>query len=126
MNFRAHFLLLIEGASELTEKCYSVLLGRGIICEVKGHTFRHKPHPTHTMRTCVAEQHREEDESVRGPQQHHGQVHAEVEDLEDLGLGQSQDQDASKLSQSDPTEHLREEEPWFSSILVLSIPCSQK
>ena len=56
--------------------------------------------------TYVAEQHGQEDESVRGPQQHHGQVHAEVEDLEDLRLGQRQDEDASELSQRDPAEHL--------------------
>ena len=56
--------------------------------------------------TCVAEQDGEEDEAMGGSQQHHGQVHAEVEDLEDLGLGQGQDQDAPKLGQGDPTEHL--------------------
>jgi len=44
---------------------------------------------------------------VRGAQQHHGQVHAEVEDLEDLGLGQRQDEDAPELGQRDATEHLQ-------------------
>ena len=60
-----------------------------------------------TPLTYVAEQHWQEDESVRGAQQHEGQVHAEVEDLEDLRLGHRQDEDASVLSQRDPTEHLR-------------------
>lgn len=34
--------------------------------------------------TDIAEQHREEDEPVSSPQQHDGQVHPEVENLEDL------------------------------------------
>lgn len=42
-----------------------------------------------------------------GAQQHDGQVHAEVEHLEDLRLRQGQDQDASELGQRDATEHLR-------------------
>lgn len=40
-----------------------------------------------TLLTYITEQYREEDETVRGPQQHYGQVHPKVEDLEDLGLG---------------------------------------
>ena len=56
--------------------------------------------------TYIAEQHRQEDESMRGPQQHYGQVHAEVEDLEDLRLGQGQNEDATKLGQCDPAENL--------------------
>ncbi len=47
--------------------------------------------------TDITEQHGEEDEAVRGPQQHYGQVHPEVEDLEDLRFGKCQDKDSSKL-----------------------------
>lgn len=43
---------------------------------------------------------------MRGSQQHDRQVHAEVEHLEDLRLGQGQDQDAAKLGQCDAAEHL--------------------
>lgn len=44
-----------------------------------------------------------------GPQQHDGQIHPEVEDLEDLRLGKGQDEDSSKLCQRDPTENLRQD-----------------
>jgi len=50
-----------------------------------------------TSLTDITEQHGEEDEAVRRPQQHDGQEHPKVEDLEDLRLGKSQDQDPSKL-----------------------------
>lgn len=44
-----------------------------------------------TLLTDITEQYREEDEAVCGPQQHYGQVHSKVEDLEDLRLGKRQD-----------------------------------
>lgn len=44
-----------------------------------------------TLLTDITEQHREEDEAVCGTEQHYGQVHPEVEDLEDLRLGKCQD-----------------------------------
>lgn len=44
---------------------------------------------------------------MSGPQQHDGQEHPKVENLEDLGLGKRQDEDASELCQRDSTEHLR-------------------
>lgn len=44
-----------------------------------------------TLLTDITEQYREEDEAVCGPQQHYGQVHPKVEDLEDLRLGKRQD-----------------------------------
>lgn len=47
--------------------------------------------------TDITEHHGEEDESVSGPQQHDGQEHPKVENLEDLGLGKRQDEDASEL-----------------------------
>ena len=50
-----------------------------------------------TLLTDITEQYREEDEAVSRPQQHYGQVHPEVEDLEDLRLGKRQDEDTSKL-----------------------------
>lgn len=34
--------------------------------------------------TDITEQHREEDEAVRRPQQHYGQIHPKIKDLEDL------------------------------------------
>lgn len=40
--------------------------------------------------TYIAEQYREEDEAVRRSQQHYGQVHPKIEDLEDLRLGKCQ------------------------------------
>lgn len=47
--------------------------------------------------TDITKEHREEDEAVRGPQQHYSQVHPEVEDLKDLRLGQRQDEDTAEL-----------------------------
>lgn len=41
--------------------------------------------------TNITEKDGEEDEAVRSPQQHYGQVHPEIEDLEDLRLGKRQD-----------------------------------
>lgn len=41
------------------------------------------------------------------PQEHNSQVHAEIEDLEYLGLGEGQDKDATKLGQSDSAEYLQ-------------------
>lgn len=46
---------------------------------------------SHWLLTNITEQDREEDEAVCGPQQHYGQEHPKVEDLEDLRLGQRQD-----------------------------------
>lgn len=43
-----------------------------------------------------------------GSQQHHGQVHSEVEDLEYLRLGQAEHTNTYKLCQRDSTEHLEE------------------
>lgn len=43
---------------------------------------------------------------MRCSQQNDREVHAEVEHLEDLRLGQAQDQDAAKLGQCDAAEHL--------------------
>lgn len=42
---------------------------------------------------------------MRCSQQNDRQVHAEVEHLEDLRLGQAQDQDPAKLGQCDAAEH---------------------
>lgn len=41
------------------------------------------------------------------PQQNDGQVHPKVEDLEDLRLGECQDEDPPELGQRDSTEHLQ-------------------
>lgn len=43
-----------------------------------------------------------------GPVHNYGQVHPEVEDLEQLGLGKGQDDDSSQLCQRDATQHLDE------------------
>lgn len=48
------------------------------------------------------------------PQQHDTKIHAEVEDLEDLGFGESQDYDPAKFRQSDSTEHLQIEDARFT------------
>lgn len=42
---------------------------------------------------------------MSGSQQNYSQIHAEVEDLEDLGFGQGKNQDATKFRESDSTEH---------------------
>lgn len=47
--------------------------------------------------TDITKEHGEEDEAVRGPQQHYGQVHPKIEDLKDLRLGQRQDEDTTEL-----------------------------
>lgn len=44
-----------------------------------------------TLLTDIAEQYREEDEAVCGPQKHYGQIHPKIEDLEDLRLGKRKD-----------------------------------
>lgn len=61
-----------------------------------------------TSLTYVTEQHGQEDEAVRGAQQHDGQVHPKVEHLEDLGLGKRQDQNSSEFGQRDPAENLQQ------------------
>ena len=43
---------------------------------------------------------------MRCTEHHHTQVHAEVEDLEELRLGESENDDTAKLSERDTTEHL--------------------
>lgn len=43
---------------------------------------------------------------MRRADKHDAQVHAEVEDLEDLGLGERQHHDAAELGQGDPGEDL--------------------
>lgn len=75
--------------------------------QVTKHWFLCESGVSHWLLTDVAEQHRQEDEAVRGSQQHNGQVHPEVEDLEDLGLGKGQHNDTPELRQRDPTENLR-------------------
>ncbi len=57
--------------------------------------------------TYVAKQDREEDETVGGADENNAQVHPEVEDLEDLRLGEGQDDDAAELRQRDPGKNLR-------------------
>ncbi len=56
--------------------------------------------------TDIAKKDREEDEPVSGSDQDDAQVHAEVEDLEDLRLGEGQHHDPSELGQGDAGEHL--------------------
>ena len=56
--------------------------------------------------TYVAEKNGQDDESVCGADQHDAQVHTEVENLEDLGLGEGQDHDAAELGQRDAGQHL--------------------
>ncbi len=56
--------------------------------------------------TDIAKKDREEDEPVSGADQDDAQVHAEVEDLEDLRLGEGQHHDPSELGQGDAGEHL--------------------
>ncbi len=38
---------------------------------------------------------------MRSPDEHDAQIHAEVEDFEDLRLGEGQDDDAAELGQGD-------------------------
>lgn len=41
-----------------------------------------------------------------GPKHHNGQVHPEVEDLEELRLGEGQDDDTAQFGQGDAAQHL--------------------
>lgn len=41
-----------------------------------------------------------------GPEQHDAQVHSEVEDLEDLGVGECHHYDTSELGEGDAREYL--------------------
>lgn len=55
--------------------------------------------------TDIAEYDRKEYEPVQGTPEQHQHVHAEVVDVEELGLGKEEDKDSKKLGDSDPTEH---------------------
>ena len=57
--------------------------------------------------TDIAEDDGEEDESVRGADEDDAQVHPEVEDLEDLRLGERQHHDPTELGQRDARQHLQ-------------------
>ena len=52
--------------------------------------------------TDVAENDGQEDESVGGADEDDAKVHPEVEDLEDLRLGEGQHDDPTELGQRDP------------------------
>uniref|UniRef100_A0A1I8I4V2 PBPe domain-containing protein n=1 Tax=Macrostomum lignano TaxID=282301 RepID=A0A1I8I4V2_9PLAT len=52
-----------------------------------------------------AEQHRQEHEAVQGSEQHNAQVHAEVENFEQLGFGKTEDHNAAQLGEGDAGEH---------------------
>ena len=57
--------------------------------------------------TDIAEDDWEEDEPVRGADEDDAQVHPEVEDLEDLRLGERQHHDTTELGQRDARQHLQ-------------------
>ena len=57
--------------------------------------------------TNVAKDDRKEDKSVQGTPEEHQHVHAEVIDVEQLGLGKEKNKDAQELCDSDPTEDRR-------------------
>ena len=57
--------------------------------------------------TCVAEQDGQEDESVRCAEHDDAEVHAEVEDAEQLRLGEGEHRDAAELRQRDAAQHLQ-------------------
>ena len=54
--------------------------------------------------TDIAEDDREEDESVEGTPEQHQHVHAEVVDVEEPGLGKEKDKDTEELGDGDSTE----------------------
>ena len=66
--------------------------------------------------TDIAEDDGEEDEPVRGADEDDAQVHPEVEDLEDLRLGERQHHDPPELGQRDPRQHLQT----FIAFLLIS------
>ena len=57
--------------------------------------------------TDIAEDDGEEDESVGGADEDDAQVHPEVEDLEDLRLGERQHHDPAELGQRDARQNLQ-------------------
>lgn len=56
--------------------------------------------------TQVAEHHGQEDEAVQQAQQRDEQVESEEEDLDELGLGQAQDEDAGQVRHGHAGKHL--------------------
>ena len=68
--------------------------------------------------TNVGEKHGQEYESVCSPYENDAQVHAEVEDLEDLGLGEGEDHDAAELGQGDAGQHLEKKRGSCVSVLM--------
>lgn len=64
--------------------------------------------PLVTIRTEVAEQHGEEDESVRQPQKRDHQVQPEEEDLDELRFCKRQHEDAREVGHGDASKHLQE------------------
>ena len=67
--------------------------------------------------TDIAEDDGEEDESVRGADEDDSQVHPEVEDLEDLRLGERQHHDPAELGQRDARQNLQ---TYFPAYFLIS------
>ena len=61
-----------------------------------------------TKLTKVAEEDREEYKSMGGTKHHYSQVHAEVEDLEELRLGEVQHDNTKQLGQRDTAQNLKQ------------------
>ena len=59
--------------------------------------------------TYITEQHWKEDQTMSRSEPHDSQVHPEVEDLEQLRLGEGENDDASQLRQGDSTQNLQGE-----------------
>lgn len=57
--------------------------------------------------TADGEEDRQEHEAVEGPEEYHAEVHAEVEDTEDLRPRESQHEDPPELGQGDARENLQ-------------------
>ncbi len=57
--------------------------------------------------TNIAEENWQKDESMRCTKYNHTEVHAEVEHLEELRLGEGQYNDTNQLGQCDTTEYLK-------------------
>ena len=55
--------------------------------------------------TDVAEKNGEEDETVRSANHNNGQIHAEVEDLEELGMRSGENCDADYFCKSDSAKN---------------------
>ena len=57
--------------------------------------------------TNITEEYRQEDEAMTSTKYNDAQIHAEVEDLEKLRLGEAEHDDSTQFGEGDATQHLK-------------------